>query len=46
MQNAKFKMQITEPHKITREMHIFSCDLAWFGNSHFKFSILHFALHI
>ena len=34
-------MRITEPREITREMHIFSHDLAWFSNSYLKFSFKH-----
>ena len=44
MLNDEFNMQInTEPHEITGEMHVSSCDLAWFSNSNFKFCIAHLA---
>ena len=38
MLKAEFKMPITEPREIMREIHFFLHDLVWFGNSHFKFS--------
>ena len=44
--NADFKMRMTEPCEIMREMCIFLCDLAWLSYSHFKFCIAHLAFNI
>ena len=38
MLKAEFKMRIAEPREIMQENVHFSRDLAWFSNSHFKFS--------